>query len=564
MRYTQLTRIARRGRRIRTSDRALVDVQTDRELMRFNTLQLLGLTMFGIAMSSISHAQDTLVYCSEGSPEGFDPALYTSDTTFDASSLQVYNKLVEFERGTTVIAPALAESYEISEDGLVYTFKLRSNVKFHTTSFFTPTRNLNSQDVVFSFERQRLADHPYNQVSGGTWENFNGMSMPDLIESVEAVDDLTVKFTLTRPEAPIIANLGMDFASIVSEEYATALFKVGKPEKLNEEPVGTGPFKFISYQKDALIRYQAHEDYWLGKASIDNLEFAITPDSSVGYQKLQAGECHVLGYPNPADVAEMQDDDALKVLEQEGLNVGYLAYNTTMAPYDNVNVRKALNMGINKQVILDTVFQGSGQVAKNPIPPTIWSYNETIVDDEYNPVKAKAMLATEGVENLKMKIWAMPVVRPYNPNARRMAEIMQEDFAKIGVEVEIVSSDWGEFLKQSRELDRDGAVLFGWTGDNGDPDNFLAVLLGCDAVGNGNRAQWCHEPFDTLIGQAKVVSDPAERTRLYEQAQTVFKEQAPWATIAHSVVYKAVRKEVQGFKVDPFGGHIFYGVSLAQ
>ncbi len=532
--------------------------------MILNKLQLLGLAAIGIAMSSTSYAQDTLVYCSEGSPEGFDPALYTAGTTFDASSRQVYNKLVEFERGTTVIAPALAESYEISEDGLVYTFKLRSGVKFHTTSFFTPTRDFNSQDVVFSFERQRLADNPYNLVSGGTWEYFNGMSMPDLIQSVEAVDDLTVKFTLTRPEAPMIANMGMDFASIVSEEYATALLEAGTPEKLNQEPIGTGPFKFIAYQKDAVIRYQAHEDYWAGKASIDNLVFAITPDNSVGYQKLLAGECHVLGYPNPADVATMQEDDSLTVLEQEGLNVGYLAYNTTVPPYDNVNVRKALNMGINKQAILDTVFQGSGKAAKNPIPPTIWSYNDATVDDEYNPEKAKEMLAAEGVEDLKMKIWAMPVVRPYNPNARRMAEVMQEDFAKIGVEVEIVSYEWGEYLKLSRELDRDGAVLLGWTGDNGDPDNFLAVLLGCDAVGNGNRAQWCHEPFDDLIQQAKVVSDQAERTDLYEQAQTVFKEQAPWATIAHSVVYKTMRNEVQDFKIDPFGGHIFYGVSLAK
>lgn len=520
--------------------------------------------ILGSAFHTTAFGQDTLVYCSEGSPEGFDPALYTAGTTFDASSRQIYNKLVEFERGTTVIAPALAESYEVSDDGLQYTFTLRPGVKFHTTDYFSPTRDLNASDVVFSFERQRLADNPYNQVSGGTWEYFNSMSMPDLIDSVEAVDDMTVKFTLTRPEAPFIANLGMDFASILSEEYSAAMLDAGTPEKLNQAPVGTGPFKFVGYQKDSVIRYQAHEDYWAGKADIENLIFAITTDNSVGYQKLKAGECHVLGYPNPADVAAMKDDRELDVLEQEGLNVGYLAYNTTVPPFDNVNVRKALNMAINKQAILDAVFQGSGQSAKNPIPPTIWSYNDAITDDPYDPEAAIQMLADEGVENLKMEIWAMPVVRPYNPNARRMAEVLQEDFAKVGVEVEIVSYEWGEYLKLSRELDRPGAVLLGWTGDNGDPDNFLAVLLGCDAVGGSNRAQWCHEPFDDLINQAKVVSDQAERTRLYEEAQVVFKEQAPWATIAHSVVYKTVRDEVQDFKIDPFGGHIFYGVSLAQ
>ncbi|MDB3936005.1 ABC transporter substrate-binding protein [Granulosicoccus sp.] len=527
-------------------------------------LGMLGLAACGLALGSAAFAQDTLVYCSEGSPEGFDPALYTAGTTFDASSKQIYNRLVEFERGTTEIAPALAESYDVSDDGLTYTFNLRSGVKFHTTEYFTPSRDLNAEDVVFSFERQRLTDNPYNQVSGGTWEYFNGMSMPDLIESIEAVDDMTVKFTLTRPEAPMIANLGMDFASIVSKEYADALLEAGTPEKLNQEPIGTGPFKFIGYQKDAVIRYQANEEYWGGKAPIDNLIFAITPDNSVGYQKLKAGECHVLGYPNPADIAAMQDDSSLTVLEQEGLNVGYLAYNTTVPPFDNVNVRKALNMAINKQAILDAVFQGSGIAAKNPIPPTIWSYNDATVDDPYDPEKAKAMLEAEGVENLEMEIWAMPVVRPYNPNARRMAEVMQEDFAKVGVNVEIVSYDWGEYLKLSQELDRKGAVLLGWTGDNGDPDNFLAVLLGCDAVGGANRAQWCHEPFNDLIQQAKIVSDRDERTALYEEAQLIFKEQAPWATIAHSVVYKTVRSEVQDFKIDPFGGHIFYGVSLAE
>jgi dipeptide transport system substrate-binding protein len=161
-----------------------------------------------------------------------------------------------------------------------------------------------------------------------------------------------------------------------------------------------------------------------------------------------------------------------------------------------------------------------------------------------------------------MKIWAMPVQRPYNPNARRMAELLQADFAKIGVEVEIVSYEWGEYLKRSKDENRDGAVLLGWTGDNGDPDNFLAVLLGCDGVGAANRAQWCHKPFEDLIQKAKVVADPAERTKLYEEAQVIFKEQAPWATIAHSVVFQPVRKEVVDFRIGPFGGNSFYGVDL--
>lgn len=292
--------------------------------------------------------------------------------------------------------------------------------------------------------------------------------------------------------------------------------------------------------------------------------FAITPDSSVRHQRLLAGECHFNPYPNPADLQAIRDDKSLKLPEQEGLNVGYLAYNTQVAPFDNPKVRKALNKSINKQAILDAVFQGAGKAAKNPIPPTIWSYNDAVKDDSYDPATAKKMLDDAGVKDLKMKIWAMPVQRPYNPNARRMAELIQADFKEVGVDVEIVSYEWGEYLKRSKEMDRDGAVLLGWTGDNGDPDNFLAVLLGCDAVGGSNRAQWCNKEFEGLVQKAKIVSDVDERTKLYEQAQVVFKEQAPWATIAHSVVFKAMRNEVEGYKIDPFGGHVFYGVDIAN
>jgi dipeptide transport system substrate-binding protein len=335
--------------------------------------------------------------------------------------------------------------------------------------------------------------------AGTAWEYFNGMSMPDLLKEIVKVDDMTVKFVLTRPEAPMIANLAMDFASIMSKEYADQLEADGNMEQLNQQPVGTGPFQWVAYQKDAVIRYKAHPDYWDGKQPIDDLVFAITTDASVRQQKLQAGECHVAPYPNPADIEALKADPNLEVMEQEGLNVGYLAYNTKVAPFDNAKVRKALNMAINKQAILEAVYQGAGAIAKNPIPPTMWSYNDDIEDDPYDPEAARQMLEEEGVTDLKLNIWAMPVQRPYNPNARRMAEQMQADFAEVGVDVEIVTYEWGEYLERSKAEDRDGAVLLGWTGDNGDPDNFLAVLLGCDAVGGANRAQWCNEEFNDLV-----------------------------------------------------------------
>jgi dipeptide transport system substrate-binding protein len=506
----------------------------------------------------------TLVYCSEGSPEGFNPQLYTSGTTFDATSKNVFNRLVQFKRGTTTIVPGLATSWDISADGLEYTFHLRKGVKFQTTKEFTPTREFNADDVLYSFDRMWDKENPYHGVSGGSYEYFDAMSMPDLIKDIVKVDDYTVKFVLNRPEAPFIANMAMDFASILSGEYADNMLEAGTPEQVDLLPVGTGPFQLVQYQKDAVIRYKANPDYWEGPAAIDNLIFAITPDSTVRYQKLKAGECQVMPYPNPSDLKAMDADASINLMSQEGLNVGYLGYNTQKEPFTKTEVRKALNMAINKDAILEAVYQGAGSKAKNPIPPTIWSYNNDIVDDPYDPAAAKKMLADAGYpDGFETDIWAMPVQRPYNPNARRMAEMIQADWAKVGVKAKIVSYEWGEYLERTKKGEQ-GSFLMGWTGDNGDPDNFLAVLLGCDAVGGSNRAQWCNEDFDKLIQQAKTTSDVLERTRLYEQAQVVFKEQAPWATIAHSVVFEPIRKEVENYKIDPFGGHIFYGVDIKE
>lgn len=505
----------------------------------------------------------TLVFCSEGSPEGFNPVFYTAGTTFDATSQPIYNRLVDFERGTTDIVPALAEDWTVSGDGLEYTFTLRKDVKFHTTKDFTPSRDFNADDVLFSFLRQLRKDHPYHAISGGSYEYFNSMSMPDLLKDVVKVDDYTVKFVLNRPEAPMIANLGMDFASIFSAEYADAMMKAGTPEKVDLAPVGTGPFQFVAYQKDAVIRYKAHPDYWAGKAPIDNLIFAITPDANVRYQKLRAGECHVMPYPNPADLEAMKSDPDIELLQQEGLNVGYLSFNVERKPFDDKKVRQALSMAINKQAIIDVVFQGAGKVAKNPIPPTIWSYNDEVEDYPYDPAQAKKLLAEAGVKDLETNIWAMPVQRPYNPNARRMAELIQADWQKVGVKAEIVSFEWGEYLKRSKDGEHD-TLLLGWSGDNGDPDNFLAVLLGCDGVGGSNRARWCHQPFEDLIQKAKTASEKEDRIRLYKEAQTIFKEEAPWVTIAHSNVFKPVRKEVVDFRINPLGTHVFYGVDLQE
>lgn len=510
-------------------------------------------------------AAKTLIYCSEGSPEGFDPAPYTTGTTFDASSVPLYNRLVEFKRGETSIIPGLAERWEISDDGLEYTFFLRKGVKFHTTPYFKPTREFNADDVLFSFNRQRDKNSPWHQYMPGlSYEYFTGMGMSDLIKDIVKVDDHTVKFVLNKPEAPFMANIAMDFASILSLEYAEKLAAAGQREKLNTAPIGTGPFIFQNYQKDAIVRFKVNPEHFEGKQPLDSLVFAITTDASVRQQKLKAGECHIAPYPAPADIASLKADPKLRVDEQAGMNIAYVAFNTLTPPFDKPEVRRAIEHAVNKQAIIDAVFQGLGQVAKNPLPPTVWGYNDAVQDNNYDPELARKMLDEAGVKNLKTKLWAMPVSRPYMPNARRAAELIQADLKKVGIEAEIVSMEWGEYLKKAAAKDRDGMVMLGWSGDNGDPDNFLGTLLSCDGVGSQNRAQWCNKEFDALTQKARTLSDKDERAKLYEAAQVIFKEQAPWITLAHSTVYQPMSVKVIDYKIDPFSKHRFDGVDLAQ
>lgn len=525
----------------------------------------LGITLVALAVSASVNAAGTLVFCSEGSPEGFNPQLFTSGTTYDASSVPLYNRLVEFKAGTTELEPGLAESWEVSEDGKTYTFHLRKGVKFHSSKEFKPTRDLNADDVVFTFDRQKNPDNPYHKVSGGSYEYFSGMDMDKIIDKVEKVDDNTVRFQLSRSEAPFLANLGMDFASILSAEYADQMLKAGTPEKVDLNPIGTGPFVLQQYQKDSRILYKANDDYWNGKPKIDRLVFSITPDASVRYAKLQKNECQVMPYPNPADLERMRADKNIVLKEQPGLNVGYLSYNVTKKPLDNVKVRQALNMAVNKDAIIDAVYQGAGQKAKNLIPPTMWGYNNGIEDYPYDPEKAKALLKEAGMENgFEIDLWAMPVQRPYNPNARRMAEMIQADWAKVGVKAKIVTYEWGEYLKRAKAGEPQ-TVMMGWTGDNGDPDNFFATLFSCAAKEQGsNYSKWCDQSFENIIQPARTTADPKERAKLYEQAQVVMKDQAPALIVAHSTVFEPVRKEVKGYVVDPLGKHHFDNVSVEK
>ena len=527
-----------------------------------NRLNVIGLGLATVLLAGTAASAKTLVYCAEGSPENFTPAMNTTGTSLDAAR-PVFDQLVEFERGTIDLKPGLAESWTVSPDGKTITFKLRKGVKFGATRDFKPTRDFDADDVLFSFDRQSNDKNPYNKVSGGKFDYWSDMDMPTLVKSIAKTDDYTVVMTLNMPNVAILANLAMDFASIHSAEYADALLKKGKPEQFDQAPVGTGPFVFTSYQKDAVIRFKANPSYWGGKPAIDDLVYAITPDPTARVSKLKTGECQVAPFPRPADIPELQKDADLNVMSQPGLNIGYLALNASKPPFDKVTVRQAVSMAIDRRAIIDAVYGKSGQMAKNLIPPTMWAYNDKVVDYAFDPEKAKAMLKDAGVKApLEIDLWYMPVQRPYNPDAKRIAEMMQSDLAKVGVNAKLVTYEWGEYRKRIMTGEAT-AALFGWTGDNGDPDNFF-FFLGCtgDKPAASNVGKWCNAKFNADLEQARQVTDLPGRTMLYAEMQQIEHDDEPVLNIAHSLVYEPVRKEVVGFKMSPLSRQQFDGVDL--
>ncbi|WAJ29603.1 ABC transporter substrate-binding protein [Antarcticirhabdus aurantiaca] len=515
------------------------------------------------ALIPLPAAAKTLVFCSEGSPETLNPQLAVTGTAMDAAH-PMFNTLVEYAIGTTNIRPALAESWTISPDGRTYTFRLRENVRFHANDVFTPTRPLTAEDVVFSIERQWKGDHPFHEPVGGTFDYFRDTGMEDLLEAVEALDERTVRIRLTRPEAPFLADLALPFASVLSAEYAQTLQRIGRPELLDTRPIGTGPYMLVDYRPDVALRYRVFPDYWRGRQVIDTLVFSITPSPTARLAKLQGGECHISAFPTPEDAETVRANRDLRLYTAEGLNIGYLAMNTTRPPFDDVRVRRALNAAIDKASIIASVYGATGTEATNPMPPTMWGYNAEIPPFPHDLAEARRLMTEAGLtKGISLDLWYPPINRPYLPDGRRVAELVASDLGRIGIEVELKTMPWAEYRQAMQDGDF-SLALFGWFADIGDPDNFLHTLLGCPAArtGGNNVARWCNPAFNALVTQAKVSSDVARRSALYEEAQVLFHEDVPWVPIAHANFMVATRAEVTGFTIDPLGYHIVENVDI--
>ncbi|QYJ15421.1 Periplasmic dipeptide transport protein [Rubrobacter xylanophilus DSM 9941] len=502
---------------------------------------------------------------------GLDPINVT-----DGESLivcrQVFDGLLDFKPETTDLVPALAtEIPEPEEGGRVYTFRLREGVTFHDGEPF------NAEAVVFNFERWKNTDNPYHKGGGSQSSNFayyagmfGGFDDDSVIESVEAVDERTVRFTLREVQAPFLRNIAMSPFGIASPRAIRE-----NVEQFWKNPVGTGPFKFVSWDQGATVRLEKNPDWWGtdlpeeeggGGPFVDRVVFRSIPDNTARVAALSGGQLSGADGLTPDDVPTIEEDPDLKVITRPPMNIGYLAMNVQKEPFNDRRVRLAVVHAINMPEIVEAFFGDTGQVASNAYPPTIPYFREETKPYEYDPERARQLLREAGLgDGFEAELWYMPIPRPYMPDGKGIAQAMQRDLREVGIDVRLVTREWGTYLEETGRGAHDMCLL-GWTGDNGDPDNFLNVLLSSKAATETdaqNVAYYKNPELDRILERAASTIDEDERRRLYVRAQEIVYEDAPWAPIAYAEPPLGFQNSVQGYHPSPTGGESFNSVRIS-
>ena len=502
-------------------------------------------------------AAKPLVYCADASPEGFDPALWDSSSTSNVTT-QIFQGLVGFKRGTSVLEPLLATSWTVSPDARIFSFSLRRGVAFHTTPYFTPTRAMNADDVMFSFNRLVEPKLPFNVAFPATFVYPQSLGLAQMIAGIDRVGDHEVRFRLHRGNVNFLSYFAAAFAAIHSAEYTTKLLAEGRASAINNQPVGTGPFRFKSYRKDDVLRLQAHPGYWRGVQPTAALVYAISREPNVRVQKLARGECHVAAPIRDVDINALGGHPQVTIQKTQALNISYLSFNMKRPPVDRREVREALDIAIDRNALFKVLFpRGDAMQAVSAFPPAVPGYEKSL-SNVHDPERARRLLAAAGFgKGLAIDLWALPISRPTNPNGQLMAQMIQADWARIGVEARIVTYEWGEYLKRANAGEHH-IYMSGWSSDIAAADDFLTPNLTCAASRGGIK--FCNAEFDALVEAARAEVDVAKRLVLFQRAQQIFKRERPWITMAHSSVYIPLRKDVVGFVMSPNGSVDFEGV----
>jgi ABC-type transport system substrate-binding protein len=461
----------------------------------------------------------------------------------------LFDGMMDYVPGTTTLRPGLAESYEISEDGLTYTFKLRAGVKFHNG------REMTAEDVKYSLDR---VTNPETQSPGagffGSIAGFENAG-PGGLSGVEVIDPLTVKITLSRPDATFLHVMALNFASVVPKEAVDAA-----AGDFGKQPVGTGAFKLAEWTLGQRLVFEKNADYWRdGVPYLDSVVFEVGQEPVVALLRLQNGEVDVPGDGiTPAKFVEVMNDpaQAARVVVGGQLHTGYITLNVTAAPFDKLEVRKAVNMAINKERITQ-IINGRAVPATQPLPPSMPGYTKDYAGYAYDVEGAKALLAEAGLaDGFETDLYVMNT----DPNPR-IAQAIQQDLAAIGIKANIQS------LAQANVIEAGGAGTapmiwsggMAWIADFPDPSNFYGPILGCAGAGEGgwNWSKFCDEALDAMAVQADSLSDPAkveERLKLWSDVYMGVMEKAPWVPVFNEERYTMKSERMGGddaLYVDP-------------
>jgi len=513
-----------------------------------------------------------LVFGTASDPVVLDGALVSDGESLRALD-QMFEGLVTLKEGSTEVVPGLAESWESDAEGTSWTFNLRSGVKFHDGTDF------NADAVCFNFDRWYNFKGPF-QLESATyyWQTvFGGFSdkkKPSLYKSCEATDDTTVVLNLTKPSASFLGALALTNFTFASpkalQEFGADKGSVDEETGFKptgtygtEHPTGTGPFKFESWTRGDRLVMVRNDDYWGDKAKIERLIFRPISDNAARLQALQNGEIQGYDLVEPQDIQTIEGDDNLQILDRPAFNVGYVTINQKVKPFDQIEVRQAVAAGLDREAVVDNFYAGRGEVANEFMPPSLFGYADDVMKYTYDPAKAKSLLQKAGVQTpLQVDFWyPTDVSRPYMPDPKRNFEAFAASLNKSGFKVVPHSAPWSpDYVGRVNDGKAGALNLIGWTGDYGDPDNFVGTFF------QQASTQWGFENeeiFNTL-NNAEVETDEAKRTELYQEANREIMKFLPGVPYVHTEPALAFNSNVKGYVPSPVSLEPFSIVEIEE